>query len=363
MGIKYYIRLYTRHHILIDELYIFGNVKYTKTLNGIGNMEFTMPIRYLKEKNIELALGQHIELYLIENNEENILWYGVVNSPVPSGPDIQCTCLGYACLLQNRNFTYIDIDSENEWKKTYYNKQYGNLIQELIREINDIYDTGIGIGTIQPTTQRTDRIINWDDDLYDKIQEFIEESNCYFLINKDRFFNFYTKYGKDKSEYYEINDYNIIGQWDYTIDETQIFNSIHARTVYTESGENGDQVTTILKSDFKDDESIKMYGMREMPLTVNEIKLQETLDEQCKDALAMYKDPLVTCNVEIGICDSFNIFDIEPGDTIKLNTEKYNLNIKIRVLEYTVDLTKNTVNISLGNAIFRDVKPNIYRYS
>ena len=177
------------------------------------------------------------------------------------------------------------------------------------------------------------------------------------------FFNFYTNYGKDKSEYYAINDYNIIGQWDYTIDETQIFNSIHARTVYTESGEDGNQITTILKSDFKDDESIKMYGMREMPLTVNEIKLQETLDEQCKDALAMYKDPLVTCNVEVGICDSFNIFDIEPGDTIKLNTEKYNLNIKIRVLEYTVDLTKNTVNISLGNAIFRDVKPNIYRYS
>ena len=88
MGIKYYIRLYTRHHVLIDELYIFGNVKYTKTLNGIGNMEFTMPIRYLKEKNIELALGQHIEIYLIGDNKENLLWYGVVNSPVPSGPDI-----------------------------------------------------------------------------------------------------------------------------------------------------------------------------------------------------------------------------------------------------------------------------------
>ena len=126
MGIKYYIRLYTRHHVLIDELYIFGNVKYTKTLNGIGNMEFTMPIRYLKEKNIELALGQHIELYLIGDNKENLLWYGVVNSPVPSGPDIQCTCLGYACLLQNRNINYINKDYENERKKTYYNKQYGN---------------------------------------------------------------------------------------------------------------------------------------------------------------------------------------------------------------------------------------------
>ena len=35
----------------------------------------------------------------------------------------------------------------------------------------------------------------------------------------------------------------------------------------------------------------------------------------------------------------------------------------IKTLLDNIDLTKNTVNISLGNAIFRDIKPNIYRYS
>ena len=193
--------------------------------------------------------------------------------------------------------------------------------------------------------------------LYDKIQEFIEDSNCYFTIDKDRKFNFYNEIGRDKSEYYEINDYNIIGSWDYSIDQTEIFNVINARVVYKE----GD-VTTVLMSSKKDDESIKLYGYREKALSVNDIKLQETLDKQVEEELSRYKEPLVSCNCEIAINDTFNIFDIEPGDYIKLNSEVNNINVKIRVLEYTVNLKTNTVKISLGNAIFRENKPKIYRY-
>ena len=198
MDIKYYFKLYNRNHDFIDELYIFSNVEYTKTLNGICSMTFNIPLKYLAEKNIELSLGQHIELYRIEDHKESLLWYGVVNSPSPQSGEINCTCLGYASLLQNRNFTYIDIDNENEWKKTYYSKHYGNLIFELIDEINGIYHTGIYLGVNQDTNLITDRVINWDDDLYDKIQEFIEDSNCYFTIDKDRVFNFYNTYGEDK---------------------------------------------------------------------------------------------------------------------------------------------------------------------
>ena len=45
MDIKYYFRLYDRHHEFIDELYIFSNIEYTKTLNGIRNMTFNTPIK------------------------------------------------------------------------------------------------------------------------------------------------------------------------------------------------------------------------------------------------------------------------------------------------------------------------------
>ena len=363
MDIKYYFKLYNRNHELIDELYIFSNVEYTKTLNGICNMTFNIPIRYLSEKNIELSLGQHIELYRIEDHKESLLWYGVVNSPSPQSGDINCTCLGYASLLQNRNFTYIDIDSENEWKKTYYSKHYGDLIFILIDQINRIYPTGIYLGTNQDTNLITDRVINWDDDLYDKIQEFIEDSNCYFTIDKDRVFNFYNTLGEDKL-YYEITDYNILGQWDYTLDETQIYNVINARIFYEESVEGQEeQVKTILISHAEDINSINCYGRREKVSSASsDIRLQETLDAQVKEELETYKDPLVSCNVKVGISDVFNIFDIEPGDYVTLNSEEKRINQKIRVLEYTVNLTENTVSISLGNSIFRDAKPQIYRF-
>ena len=363
MDIKYYFKLYTRNHEFIDELYIFSNVEYTKTLNGICNMTFNIPIRYLSKKNIELSLGQHIELYRIEDHKESLLWYGVVNSPSPQSGDINCTCLGYASLLQNRNFTYIDIDSENEWKKTYYSKHYGNLIFELIDEINGIYHTGIYLGVNQDTNLITDRVINWDDDLYDKIQEFIEDSNCYFAIDKNRMFNFYNAIGEDKL-YYEITDYNILGQWDYTMDETQIYNVINARIFYEENVEGQEEpIKTILISHAEDINSINRYGRREKVSSAsNDIKLQETLDAQVKEELETYKNPLVSCNVKVGISDVFNIFDIEPGDYVTLNSEEKRINQKIRVLEYTVNLTENTVSISLGNSIFRDAKPQIYRF-
>ena len=357
MDIKYFIKLYTKEHEIIDELYLLSNVLYTKTLNGMGNMQFKIPVRYLGEKGIELALGQHIELYILENNEEQLIWYGVVNSPLPEGVEINCICLGYACLLQNRKFTAFEINEDNEWKKEYNNTTYGRLINNLINEINAIKETGIVVNEIKDKDLKTDRIINWDDDLYDKLQEFIEDSNCYFTIDKDRNFNFYENYGEDKSEYYEITDYNIIDSWDYTIDHTQIYNKVYARNIYTE-----DEVTTILISEKEDKSSIERYGLREMILSVNDIKLQETLDKQVEECLETHKNPLVNCNVVVGVCENFNIFDIAPGDYIKLNSSKNKLNIRIKVLEYTVDLTTMTVSLSLGNSIFRDNMPTIYRY-
>lgn len=355
MDIKYFFRLYTKEHELIDELYLIDNIKYTKTLNGMGNLEFNAPIGYLSKKGIELTLGQHIELY---NDKGELLWYGVVNSPCPSGFDINVLCLGYACLLENRNFTNIVLNSDNAWSKTYPNKRYGDLIFSLINEINGIAETGIKIGKLKETSLVTDRIINWNDDLYAKIQEFIEDSNCYFFIDKDRYFNFYNQIGEDKSDYYEINDYNIIGSWDYAIDQTQIANVINARVVWEEEG-----VTTALVSSAIDENSISMYGRREKALSVNDIRLQETLDKQCLEELNTYKNPLVSCSVEVGISESFNIFDINVGDYILLNSEQYNIKDKIKVLEYTVNLKTNTVTITLGNSIFRENKLNIYRYA
>lgn len=358
---KFYMKLFDKHHELIDELHLVHNIEYTKTLNGINSMTFNVPINYLADKNVELCLGQHIELYMIKNNKENLLWYGVINNPCPKGIDLQVTCLGYASLLQNRKFIDIELNQDNEWKRSYYSKTYGKLIFELINQINSISETGIITGINKDTSLTTDRILNWNDDLYDKIQEFLEDSNCYFEIDNDRKFNFYKEVGEDKSEYFKITDSNIIGDWDYTIDYTQLANNVISRSTWEEKdGENN--VKHFMYGQAIDEESINLYGQKDYILDVGDTRLQESVNTKCNEYLKTYSKPLISCTVEVGITEEFDIFQIEAGDYINLNTSKYNINEKIRLLEYKVNLSKLTATTTLGNAIFRESTFTIYRY-
>ena len=50
----------------------------------------------------------------------------------------------------------------------------------------------------------------------------------------------------------------------------------------------------------------------------------------------------------------FNIYDIEPGDYINFNSNKYQYNGLIRVMEYEVDKINEKVKITIGNSIFRE---------
>lgn len=356
-----FIKLFDRNHKeILAEIYTFtSNVfTYTKTLNGIGNMQFSVPFTYLEENKIEIISGQCCELYEIVDNKEVLLWYGNVSNPCPGGVDINVTCLGYLNLFMNRKFTDMAWDDKDEtWKETFYNKKYGQLISYLIDRINAISFTGITIGNIEEGTLTTDRVINWSDDLKEKIDEFIEDSGYYFNIDKDRKFNFYSTYGTVK-DYYEINDYNIVGEYDATIDQTQIYNRILGRVVYKDE----DDVIQILQTVQEDEESIKQYGLKEYVYTNSEIRLLSTLQEQCKDFLEMYKRPLTSFTLEVKIDDIFNIYDIEPGDYINFNSNKYQYNGLIRVMEYEVDKINEKVKITIGNSIFREKALEIYRY-
>ena len=80
MDIKYYFKLYTKDHGFIDELYIFSGVEYTKTLNGIENMTFNIPINYLSQKEIEWLNNYHQNVNNVITNaatsltEDEITW-------------------------------------------------------------------------------------------------------------------------------------------------------------------------------------------------------------------------------------------------------------------------------------------------
>ena len=52
MNIEYYLKLYDNRHNIKNELYLFSNLSYTKTLNGVDSMSFNIPIGYLKDNEI-----------------------------------------------------------------------------------------------------------------------------------------------------------------------------------------------------------------------------------------------------------------------------------------------------------------------
>lgn len=353
-----FFKLYNKDKtVILAELYEFSGLNYTKTLNGTCSLEVNFPTKYLANNFIEIIPGQCIELYEIINNEEKIIWWGNINNPCPNGVDLQVTCLGYYNLFADRKFTDLPWNEEEEdWKITYYSKKYGQLIVILINRINNISQTGITIGEIKEGSLVTDRIINWDDDLKEKIDEFIEDSSYYFTIDKDKKFNFYSDIGKIK-DYYEINDYNIVDGIDITIDCTQIYNRVIGRVIYKE-----DDIVQIIKTVVEDKKSIAKYGLKEYCYKNDQLRTLSTLTEQCQDFLDTYKEPLESIQLEVAIKDNFNIYDIDPGDYIYFNSENYNYNSLIRVLEYTVDALKNTAKITLGNAIFREKPISIYRY-
>ena len=60
-----FIKLFDRNHKeILAEIYTFtSNVfTYTKTLNGIGNMQFSVPFTYLEENKIFYVLLQRFQL-------------------------------------------------------------------------------------------------------------------------------------------------------------------------------------------------------------------------------------------------------------------------------------------------------------
>ena len=117
--------------------------------------------------------------------------------------------------------------------------------------------------------------------------------------------------------------------------------------------DNGENVR--LSSVKENTESIKTYGLREKELAVNDLRIQTTMDAYVKKELDLCSNPSISLTLEVKICDQFNIYDISGGDYIYLNCPN-NLGMikKLRILEYTVDLAKTTVTVTVGNTLYKD---------
>ena len=370
---EFFLKLYNRQHELKDEIYLFSNLTYTNTLNSAGSMSFNVSANYLKDNNISINLGDHIELYRLYNNVEEVIWYGVVINPTNTDIDtLSVICAGYFALLENRMFKHlwdyaIRTGNMEYLEETYTNVTVGELCLSLLGTTNYYDQTGVTQGkNADYSGVKTTRIIKYDDMLTDKITEFINDGKLYFYINANRELNIYSEYGEDKSNYYVIQDGNILDTSMYVMDYSQIKNQIYGLCQWTEEVENEDGTTDNIERYItyiaEDKESIKNFGLKQYVMSLNELHEQDTLELYCNQELAKLSQPSINITLKVAISDELDIFDIKVGDYIALDSVTLGITQKLRVMEYIVDITTMTVDISLGNTIYRDSEIYQYRY-
>lgn len=367
----FYLKLYDRNKVLKDncEINLFSNLTYTKTLNGTGSMSFNTPIKYIKENEINIVPGDCIELYLTKGNSEECIWWGtVVNPSNSSSNEMSVICEGYFSRLKNRIqkhlFDHAIFSNNMDYlEETYTNVGHGELILSLLGTQNYYDNTGVTQGVNKDYSKiKTDRVIKWDDKLDEKINEFIEDAGLYFEIDQDRKLNIYSEYGEDKSEYFIIHDGNLIDCSQAIIDYSQIINQIYVLNQFTEELEDGSSVDRCVSYIAEDKESIKTFGLHQEVLSVNDIRLIETAKKYAEQELKKVASPSVNIELKANISEDLYIYQIIPGDYIGIDSELLNIKGKYRVLEYTVDIYSNTVNINLGNCIFRKNNVISYKY-
>ena len=335
----YYIKIFNKEHIILEEVYEISELTYTKTLNGIWKASLTLP-RSIKTTEDILQNNNHIEIYRRINEmnvykqhisaKEELLWWGVIYNSNP-----------HASFFTNNVFT-------GEYDKVLYN---------MLNVINNMYNTGVSQGTAHKNNLQTTRIINWNDNFYDKLDEFTTDANYFWQIDKNRKLNLYTSLGIDKT-YYEINsDINVNKTLSIT-SSGEIYNYIVAKNTYTDDSD----IEHSIIAEAKDLNSIYKYGVFSKELVVNDIRLQSTLDKYVEDELNKCKNPLISISLNVSNCDTFNIFDVDVGDNISLILKEISLNTEIKIIEFTIDCKTETMNIELGNCMFREESPKVYRF-
>ena len=357
----YYIKIFNKEHIILEEVYEISELTYTKTLNGIWKASLTLP-RSIKTTEDILQNNNHIEIYRRINEmnvykqhisaREELLWWGVIYNSNPHASFFTIDCFGYGRLIQDKLFTmYIRQDNN------VFTGEYDKVLYNMLNVINNMYNTGVSQGTAHKNNLQTTRIINWNDNFYDKLDEFTTDANYFWQIDKNRKLNLYTSLGIDKT-YYEINsDINVNKTLSIT-SSGEIYNYIVAKNTYTDDSD----IEHSIIAEAKDLNSIYKYGVFSKELVVNDIRLQSTLDKYVEDELNKCKNPLISISLNVSNCDTFNIFDVEVGDNISLILKEISLNTEIKIIEFTIDCKTETMNIELGNCMFREESPKVYRF-
>jgi hypothetical protein len=339
-----YLKIFDRFHNVLDEIYEFSGLKYTWTLNGLGKTEFSVGLESEKCTPKSFEFRNHIEVW----EGEKCIWGGILVARNFQGTKLGVCCFGYLSLFKWRRLR----------AKTYNTLEYGILLQEMINDVNAIYGTGVNIGTIQAGALKTQRKVEDNDMLLDKIQEYIQDANYDIDVDVNRQFNFYLSKGTVKSQYqleYGGDADNILLDPGLSQDIQNMTNS-----VYSSIETDGVSYTFTAQ----DSTSQDVYGLMEGTFSANSgIVLQSTLDNYTQGELQRRAYPPNSISLKIKDSTLCPYDDIEIGDSIPVSLVPYwSFKDTLRILEMTHNEDDGTRDVVVGQTLYRPQPPQIKIY-
>lgn len=343
-----FVRIYSKDHEIIDELYRFAPPTYGWTLNDISTMDISFALNDPKCDPVTMQMGNHIELI---DQSNKIVWGGVVMGQSFEDVAIRLNCMDYGILLK-----YCRMRA-----KQYPNMEYGALIQTMIEDCRAARagNLGISIGEIATGALKTERKVDNSDFLWDKIKEYGDDANYDYGVDNNRAFYFCLRRGQDKPYYvleYGGDADNIIVSPSLARDILDLANEVYAEVSIP--GEDGAE-DTILTATAGNDQSIQTYGLFEGVCSINTgVTLQSTVDTSAYGDVQRRSIPADTISLTIRDSALCPFDDIEVGDRVTLHIVPYfDYTASVRILAMTHDESAGTRSITVGSTIFKPQPP------
>lgn len=350
----YCIRLYDRQHKILDEIYEYSGLTYTKTLNGVGKCAFKVPLHHPKTTQTNYKLTNHIEVL----RNDSIVWGGHIVQLDFSETDLQIGAYGYLDIFNYQRLRY----------KNYSEMKYSKLISTVVNEINSRSDTGISLGYFDDNCIRTQRLVENENMALEKMLNWVNSANYYIEVDDNRKFNFYAS--KERKTYYELifgteEQDNIIKAPSLSQSIIEMANNVYSETTRQEEDENGESIDITMTSTKEDIDSINVYGLFEGTYNANDdIVYQGTLDNYVQDELRKRSYPSNAIDLEIVNSDLCPIYELRVGDILSLYLKPYfEFKDEVKILEITINTANDTANITVGETLFKPNKPVRIRYA
>lgn len=339
-----YLKIFNRLHVILDEVDDISGLQYSWTLNGLGKAKFSIGLESIKCTSENFKFGNHVEIY----EGSTLIWGGQIINREFADSKLNISCYGYLSLLDRRRLR----------AKSYVNQSYGDLLTEMLADINALQDTGVALGIVAAGSLKTQRTVTNKDFLLKKLQEFCEDSNYDMDVDAERKFNFYLRKGSVKSQ--NLLEYG--GDADNILSAPSLSQSglKIANAVYSEVTNGGVTLTSLAQ----DSGSQGLYGLCEGVYTGNDsVILQNTLDNNTISELQRVYLPTSYLKVKIKDSTLCPYSNIEVGDSVPVSIRPYwSYAETLKILEIEHDEETGNRDLTLGETLIRVAPATIKQF-